>query len=132
VYKKKALQRKHGYRVYRLHRECVRRNEEFEKDYGEWAATKEPTRSMLNWNIRAKWMLQAVEPLPVPHKRPPLGAILKAVPLGEVRLPHEERIDPRTWKALDILQPDYRNSNPPHPGLSGLLVMNYYPEEGFP
>lgn len=133
MYKKKALQPKHGYRIYRLHRECVRRNEEFGKDYGEWAATTEkPMKSMLSGNIIAKWMLRSIEPLPVPHERPPLGAILKTIPLGVVRLPHEERIDPRTWKALNILQPDYRKPNPPHPGLSGLLVMNYYPEEGFP
>ncbi|MEQ1845351.1 MAG: hypothetical protein ABL983_07205, partial [Nitrospira sp.] len=52
--------------------------------------------------------------------------------MGEVRLPQEDRIDPRTWKGLEILQPDYRKADPPHPGLSGLLVINYYPEEGFP
>ena len=120
------------WRAYLLHVECVRRNPKYREGYEEWKKLQadEFTGDWYKSLVAGRWGLLHNAPLPDPDNRPLLDTITGAKPPKDCWLPHDERVDPVTSRALDMTGFSKLTEQAlPDSIKSGLLFLTLFPEE---
>ncbi len=119
-------------RYYLLHRECVRRNPEYIRQYQELQEIQNEIERRMKTNfLLSHWGLRGSEDLPDPEERPNLKEMKRALAKEEIFLPVDFNPDPLIFrvhrdvgiKIFDFLNEDMRKA------LKGVLLLVYIPEE---
>lgn len=115
-----------------LHRECVRRNEEYGRQYEKTKQVDPKAQEAWRMDLEERWGLWACGPLPDPQKRPPLPD-LRIGRFEKKGTPAQEDSDPLENTAEDIvlgMMGEDLMKVATH--LKGFAVILYFPEEPGP
>ncbi len=117
--------------LYRVHYEGVRRNPEYAEAYQELKS--DPGRSGFHKQLLAlDWGILPKDPLPHPHKRPPLDQALSRA-ISKVRelphLPGEFWISPQQQQAMQLFGVELTDMRLDPKAMAGMLVLTYFPEQ---
>lgn len=115
--------------LYLFHRECVRRNSEYQQDYRSWVGAGKPVLPMFGM-IQEKWSLWEME-LPDPGEKPDWDEVLRKLefPRGRwdvINLPKHELMAYGTFENCFNCN---QFSEKQRSNLKGHLFLVYFPEE---
>ncbi|MFB3074667.1 MAG: hypothetical protein ACE1Z6_05760 [Candidatus Methylomirabilales bacterium] len=117
--------------LYRVHYECVRRNPEYAEAYQE--LKNDPRGSdFRSQALAVDWGILPKDPLPHPHKRPPLDQALSRA-ISKVRelphLPSEFWISPQQQKPMQLFDIGLTDMKLDPKAMAGMLVLTYFREQ---
>jgi hypothetical protein len=127
--KGKQEQKVEEWRLYKLHCECVRRNQKYTQDYQDWLEKHEKDPAW-TFYITGHWMLLRSEDPPNPIERPSLDEIKTLAPPKKIRTPKDDEIDRFVDDGLFAISmgPHLDPYNVPE-AASGLVMLTYFPEK---
>lgn len=126
--KGKQEQKVDEWRLYKLHCECVRRNQEYAQDYQDWAEKHEKD-SAWTFFLTGRWKLLRTESPPNPSDLGNLDEIKTLAVPPQIRTPKDDEVDRLVGDGLLAISmgPHLEPHNIPQTA-SGLVVLTYFPE----